>query len=55
MRRVLEELCTRTDCERDGTHWHPFSKASLLCGDDGEYTITVRIRTVRPSRKKRGK
>ncbi len=53
MKRVVEELCTRTECEIDGTHWHPLSVDALLLSDDGEYTITVRVRTVQQT--KRGK
>jgi hypothetical protein len=42
--RVLEELCTDDACDRDGTHWHPFDFDSFLAEDEGEYTVTLRVR-----------
>jgi|GEM_PF-5396628 hypothetical protein len=45
-RRVVEELCNDSDCKRKpDTHWHPLSLESLLREEDGEYTLTVRVRT----------
>lgn len=45
---VLEELCTDTDCRRpEDTHWHPFSVATFLREQPGEYTVTLRVRTTK--------
>ena len=49
-RKVVEELCQESDCQREGTHWHPLTVESLLAESPGEYTITVRVRV-----KKKGK
>ena len=49
--RVVEELCQQEECERDGTHWHPLSIESLLGEEDGEYSLTVRVRTIKRKRK----
>jgi hypothetical protein len=44
--KALEELCSDPDCtDKPDTHWHPFSLANFLREDEGEYTITVRVRT----------
>lgn len=43
--KSVEELCTDDDCKRRGSHWHPLSIESLLSEEDGEYTLTVRVRT----------
>jgi hypothetical protein len=53
--RILEELCSNDKCSRQTTHWHPFSVAALLKESEGEYTITVRVRTVKKPRVKRRK
>lgn len=45
-RRVLEELCTDSNCPRETTHWHPFSVDSFLKERVGQYTITVRVREI---------
>ena len=54
MKRVVEELCDDAACQRKpDTHWHPLSLESLLALKDGEYSLTVRVRTVglKPRRK----
>lgn len=45
--RVLEEL---TD---EG--WTLFDEASLLREEEGEYTVTLRVRKLTPSKRKRAK
>lgn len=53
MKRVVEELCDDEDCqERPDTHWHPLSLESLLTLEEGEYSMTFRVRTVRKKRKR---
>ncbi len=45
MKRIIEELCMDPDCQqKPDTHWHPFSID--LFGEDGEYTVTLRVRTL---------
>lgn len=44
-RRIVEELCMDDACPREDSHWHPFRLESLLSEKDGEYTITVRVRS----------
>ena len=51
-RRVVEELCQESTCKHAGTHWHPLSVESLLAEGDGEYSLTVRIRTLRKRARK---
>jgi hypothetical protein len=52
--KVLEELCNDSDCTLPGTHWHPFSAASMLKEAVGEYSVTLRVRklTTRPKAKR---
>ena len=46
MKKVVEELCADSACQRGGAHWHTLDVPTLLKEDDGEYTLTVRVRTV---------
>jgi hypothetical protein len=47
VRRVVEELCDDDACQlKPDTHWHPLSLESLLALKDGEYSLTVRVRTL---------
>jgi hypothetical protein len=43
--KVVEELCQQSTCKREGTHWHPLTVESLAEEEDGEYALTVRVRT----------
>jgi hypothetical protein len=52
MKRVVEELCMDLDYQPGVTHWHPLTLESLLNNGDGEYDLTVRVRTL-GKRKKR--
>jgi hypothetical protein len=49
--KILEEFCVDPACKRLGCHWHPLTLDSLLSEDDGEYTLTVRVRTLRSRRR----
>lgn len=51
-RRIVEELCTDSQCPTEGTHWHPLDPRSFLKEKPGEYTITVRVRYVPKSKVK---
>ena len=46
MKRVLEELCNDDACTRAGVHWHRFDVESFLQEENGEYTVTLRVRVV---------
>jgi len=51
--KVLEELCSNDKCPRQDSHWHPFSIEDFLKESPGEYSVTLRVRTVRKSKEKR--
>jgi hypothetical protein len=56
-KKVVEEMCASDSCPRQDQHWHPLSVADLVKEPVGEYTITVRVRSIKPkgARSKRGK
>jgi len=45
VRRVVEYLCTNPDCKLK-SQWHPFETETMALEEPGEYTITVRVRTL---------
>ena len=46
--KVLEELCNDDTCPASAsTHWHPFTGESILKNKPGEYTVTLRVRSVK--------
>jgi hypothetical protein len=46
--KIIEELCLNVNCRESWhTHWHPLSVASLAKEKLGQYTITIRVRSVR--------
>ena len=50
MRRVVEYLCTNPDCKLK-SQWHPFETETMALEEPGEYTITVRVRTVKEKKR----
>jgi hypothetical protein len=50
--KVLEELCNDSDCPKSGTHWHLFDADDFLKEAIGEYTVTLRVRAIKPKRRK---
>ena len=51
--KILEELCSDSDCRVSGTHWHRFYIDSMLKESVGEYTVVLRVRETGRTRKRR--
>lgn len=52
MDRVVEYLCTNTDCKLKSP-WHPFDAEVMALEEPGEYTVTLRVREVGKKRRAR--
>lgn len=52
MDRVVEYLCTNTDCKLKSP-WHPFDSEAMALEEPGEYTVTLRVREVGKKRRAR--
>jgi len=50
MRRVVEYLCTNPDCKLK-SQWHPFETKTMALEEPGEYTVTLRVRTVKEKKR----
>jgi hypothetical protein len=53
--KVVEEFCSSSGCQREGTHWHVLDVGDLRREAPGEYTITIRVRAVKRPRAKLAK